>query len=31
VHLGAILRSGEEGVVDEPSVGQGESAYSGTC
>jgi hypothetical protein len=31
VHLGAILRSSEEGIVDEPSAGPGESAYSGTC
>ena len=31
VHLGAILRSSESGVVDEPSSGPGVSAYSGTC
>src|SRR6202035_2884496 len=31
VHLGAILRSGDSGVVDEPSAGSGTSAYSGTC
>jgi hypothetical protein len=31
VHLGAVLRSGEEGLVDEPSSGAGESAYSATC
>jgi hypothetical protein len=31
VHLGAILRSNESGVVDEPSSGSGSSAYSGTC
>lgn len=31
VHLGAILRSGESGMVDEPSSGAGASAYSGTC
>jgi hypothetical protein len=31
VHLGAILRSGDEGMVDEPSSGTGSSAYSGTC
>jgi hypothetical protein len=31
VHMGAVLRSGEEGIVDEPSSGTGSSAYSGTC
>jgi len=31
VHLGAILRSSDEGVVDEPADGPGTSAYSGTC
>ncbi len=31
VHLGAVLREGESGVVDEPASGTGESAYSGTC
>ena len=31
VHLGAILRSGESGMVDEPSSGAGVSTYSGTC
>jgi len=31
VHLGAILRSGDSGVVDEPSPGAGSSVYSGTC
>lgn len=31
VHLGAVLRSGESGVVDEPSSGPGTPAYSGTC
>jgi hypothetical protein len=31
VHLGAVLREGEGGVVDEPSAGAGTSAYSGTC
>ena len=31
VHLGAILRSGEGGVVDEPALGPGESRPSGTC
>jgi hypothetical protein len=31
VHLGAILRSADEGMVDEPSSGAGTSAYSGTC
>jgi len=31
VHLGAILRSSESGVVDEPAQGPGTSAYSGTC
>jgi hypothetical protein len=31
VHLGAVLREGEEGIVDEPSSGTGSSAYSGTC
>ncbi len=31
VHLGAILRSTDSGVVDDPSSGPGTSAYSGTC
>ena len=31
VHLGAILRSSDVGVVDEPSPGRGSAAYSGTC
>jgi len=31
VHLGAILRSSDSGVVDEAASGAGESAYSGTC
>jgi hypothetical protein len=31
VHLGAVLREGDAGVVDEPSAGAGSSAYSGTC
>jgi hypothetical protein len=31
VHLGAILRSGEVGEVDEPAAGAGTQAYSGTC
>ncbi len=31
VHLGAILRSGGGGQVDDPGPGPGSSAYSGTC
>jgi hypothetical protein len=31
VHLGAILRSSDSGVVDEPASGPGTSSYSGTC
>jgi hypothetical protein len=31
VHLGAVLRSSDGGVLDEPSSGPGVSAYSGTC
>jgi hypothetical protein len=31
VHLGAVLRSAAVGVVDDPSVGSGESAPSTTC
>jgi hypothetical protein len=31
VHLGAILRSGVSGTVDEPASGRGSSLYSGTC
>ena len=31
VHLGAVLRAGDEGVVDEPAGGAGVSAYSSTC
>ncbi len=31
IHLGAILRSGSGGEVDDPEPGRGTSAYSGTC
>jgi hypothetical protein len=31
VHLGAILRSTDAGVVEDPTVGLGTSAYSSTC
>lgn len=31
VHLGAILRSGSGGEVDDPETGPGTSAYSSTC
>ena len=31
VHLGAILRSGSGGEVDDPQFGPGAPAYSGTC
>jgi hypothetical protein len=31
VHLGAVLRSSDTGVVDDPTAGAGVSAYSGTC
>ncbi len=31
VHLGAILRSGERGLVDEPASGRGAQVYSSTC
>jgi hypothetical protein len=31
VHLGAILRPGDSGEVDEPAAGRGRSLYSGTC
>jgi hypothetical protein len=31
VHLGAVLRSGEGGVVDEPAEGRGTSTDTGTC
>jgi hypothetical protein len=31
VHLGAVLRSGDSGVVDEPASGTGTSTDSGTC
>jgi hypothetical protein len=31
VHLGSVLRSGAGGEVDDPEVGPGTSAYSGTC
>jgi hypothetical protein len=31
VHLGAILRSGSGGEVDDPETGTGNSAYSSTC
>jgi hypothetical protein len=31
VHFGAILRATDAGMVDDPAVGAGSSAYSGTC
>jgi hypothetical protein len=31
VHLGAILRSTDTGMVDDPAIGPGASAYSATC
>jgi hypothetical protein len=31
VHFGAILRASDTGMVDDPGVGRGVSAYSGTC
>jgi hypothetical protein len=31
VHLGAVLRAGEGGVVDDPSPGEGTSGPSSTC
>lgn len=31
VHLGAVLRSGNSGVVDDPEAGPGTPAYSTTC
>jgi hypothetical protein len=31
VHLGAVLRQEDAGVVDEPMSGPGESSDSGTC
>jgi hypothetical protein len=31
VHLGAILRAADTGIVDSPSSGPGTSLYSGTC
>jgi hypothetical protein len=31
VHLGAILRSADSGMVDDPASGPGTSIYSGTC
>ena len=31
VHFGAVLREAAAGVVDEPALGAGVSAYSGTC
>jgi hypothetical protein len=31
VHLGAILRATDSGVIDDPASGSGTSAYSGTC
>jgi hypothetical protein len=31
VHLGAVLRNEDAGVVDEPASGRGSSAYSSTC
>jgi hypothetical protein len=31
VHLGAVLRSGDAGALDEPAEGRGSSSYSGTC
>jgi hypothetical protein len=31
VHFGAILRSSDTGIVNDPALGRGISAYSGTC
>jgi hypothetical protein len=31
VHLGAILRATDTGVLDDPAIGPGTSVYSGTC
>jgi hypothetical protein len=31
VHFGAILRATDSGMVDDPALGRGVSAYSGTC
>jgi hypothetical protein len=31
IHLGAILRPGSSGEVDDPEAGPGQPAYSGTC
>jgi hypothetical protein len=31
VHFGAILRSTDTGMVDDPAIGPGTSAYSSTC
>jgi hypothetical protein len=31
VHMGAVLRSSDTGVLDEPAPGPGSSRYSGTC
>jgi hypothetical protein len=31
VHLGAVLRSSNQGVVDDPEIGPGTSAPSTTC
>jgi hypothetical protein len=31
VHLGAVLRSSDAGLVDQPALGAGTSEYSGTC
>jgi hypothetical protein len=31
VHLGAILRSTDSGIVDKPESGHGTATYSGTC
>jgi hypothetical protein len=31
VHFGAILRASASGMVDDPALGRGSVAYSGTC
>jgi hypothetical protein len=31
VHLGAVVRSGATGAVDDPEIGAGSSAPSSTC
>ncbi len=31
VHLGAVVRSGDQGVVDDPRTGRGEPSASSTC